>query len=108
MSIDLLMQHLQADLRFCLENPSEEARRSLLETLEDNYSVPIASEDSSRWWMLHLSNAVRLLAQHPTKLGYQSLIRGCRHYRSILHALFYIATGKTKFTVKKGFKPFCI
>ncbi|MGZ4960507.1 MAG: hypothetical protein ACXV7J_14740 [Methylomonas sp.] len=80
MTIDLLMGQLLADLRFCLENPTDEARRSLLETLEDSYSVSLAYEESSRWWMMHLSNAVRLFAQHPTKLGYQSLVRSCQHY----------------------------
>lgn len=81
MSIELLMQHLQADLRVCLEDPSAEAFGSLVNVLAEVPKTRHQSEDdSSRWWMSHLSTSVGLFSQCPTKAGYLSLVRMSNHY----------------------------
>ena len=76
--------HLQADLRVCLENPTDANRQALLATLKAMIEGRTEGEDPAVWWMSHLKTSVRLFAQHPTKQGYLSLVRMGNHYLELV------------------------
>lgn len=89
MGMDYLQNQLQAALRFALDNPTEEAKVSLIAELEAFLEAnPTAQQanDSPVWWWHKITDAVRLFHQRPTKAGYEQVTRMCRYYLELVNS----------------------
>jgi len=89
MTIDQLHQHLQSDLRFVLENPTDESKIGLVSTIEDclnalakreGVDLTSQNETSGLWWMNQIINSVRSFSRFPTKEEYHRIIGMPRQY----------------------------
>jgi hypothetical protein len=82
MNIDQLHSHLQSDLRFVLENPTDSAKADLLKLIESlvgNVREQYGN-DSSVWWMNQIINSVRSFSRFPTKEEFNRITRMSSQY----------------------------
>jgi hypothetical protein len=85
MTIDQLHHQLQSDLRFVLENPTDEAKAELMAIIESRLGDLAPQNDGSGlWWMNQIINSVRSFSRFPTKEEYHRINRMIHQYHKLV------------------------
>ncbi|MGZ8237839.1 MAG: hypothetical protein ACXWTY_08200 [Methylobacter sp.] len=97
MTIDQLHQYLQSDLRFVLENPTDESKVGLVSTIKAYLNeAALKSEHTSLWWMNQIISIVRSFSRFPTKEEYHRVNRMTRQYHELVTSGIIEPVGVTR------------